>query len=165
MDFAFVERLIGPNSPDIAWWQMSVRALIVLAYGILFVRIAGKRTFGKLSAFDIVLAVLIGSNLSRALTGNAPFWPTLAATTVLGIAHWTLGRASIHNRWLGKIIKGSPRQIIRDGKLDEAAMKKGELSHGDLAEALRLHGCEALEGVKDAYLERNGDISVIKSES
>ena len=57
--------------------------LIVLDCGIVFVRIAGKRTFCTLSAFDIVLAV----NLSRALTGNAPFWPTLAATTVLARLH------------------------------------------------------------------------------
>jgi uncharacterized membrane protein YcaP (DUF421 family) len=47
--------------------------------------------------------------------------------------------------------------------LDEKAMHKGELSHGDLQEALRLHGLEGTEGVKSAYLERNGAISVIKS--
>ena len=164
MDLSDLKYLIGPNSPDISWWQMSVRAVIVLAYGILFVRVAGKRTFGKLTAFDIVLAVLIGSNLSRALTGNAPFWPTLAATTVLGLLHYLLGRLSIHNRWLGAIIKGQPRQIISDGVLDEREMKKGELSHGDLQEALRLHGLEKIDGIKAAYLERNGSISVIKQD-
>jgi uncharacterized membrane protein YcaP (DUF421 family) len=164
MDLSGLQHLIGPNSPDITWWQMSVRAVIVLAYGILFVRVAGKRTFGKLTAFDIVLAVLIGSNLSRALTGNAPFWPTLAATTVLGLLHYLLGRLSIHNRWLGAIIKGEPRQIISDGVLDEREMKKGELSHGDLQEALRLHGLDEIEGIKAAYLERNGSISVIKKD-
>ena len=164
MDLSDLQYLIGPNSPDISWSQMSVRAVIVLAYGILFVRVAGKRTFGKLTAFDIVLAVLIGSNLSRALTGNAPFWPTLAATTVLGVLHYLLGRLSIHNRWLGAIIKGEPRKIISEGVLDENEMKKGELSHGDLQEALRLHGLEEIEGIKAAYLERNGSISVIKKD-
>ena len=162
MDLSVVNDLIGPNSPEIAWWQMSIRAVLVLAYGILFVRVAGKRTFGKLSAFDIVLAVLVGSNLSRALTANAPFWQTLAATTVLGIAHWGLGRLSAHHHWLGMLIKGSPRQIIRDGKLDEAAMRKGELSHGDVEEALRLHGLKDMERIDSVYLERNGAISVIK---
>jgi len=53
-------------------------------------------------------------------------------------------------------------QIICDGKLDDTAMKKGELSHGDLEEALRLHGRAGIEGIKAAYLERNGAISVIK---
>ena len=154
--------LIGPDSPEITWWQMSVRALIILAYGIALVRISGKRTFGKLSAFDIVLAIIVGSNLSRTLTGNAPFLPTLIATTVLALLHWALGRLSVHHHWLGVLIKGSPRQIIRDGVLDERAMKRGELSHGDLQEALRLHGLEGMEDIKAAWLERNGGISVVK---
>jgi uncharacterized membrane protein YcaP (DUF421 family) len=155
--------LIGPDSRDITWWQMSIRAVIILAFGIALVRLAGKRTFGKLAAFDIVLAIIVGSNLSRALTANAPFWPTLAATAVLAILHWALGRLSIHHRWLGAVIKGSPRQIIRDGEIDEPAMVKGELSHGDLQEALRLHGLEGPEGIKAAWLERNGAISVVKT--
>jgi uncharacterized membrane protein YcaP (DUF421 family) len=162
MDLSNLHDLIGPNSPDIAWWQMSIRAALILAYGILLVRLSGKRTFGKLSAFDIVLSIIVGSNLSRALTGNAPFWPTLAATAVLAVLHWALGRLSVHHHWLGAIIKGSPRQIIRDGKLDETAMRKGELSRRDLEEALRLHGLEGTEGIRSAYLERNGGISVIK---
>ncbi len=168
MDLSDLQRfssdLLGPTSPEITWWQMSIRAVIILAYGLLFVRISGKRTFGKLTAFDIVLAIIVGSNLSRALTANAPFWQTIVATTVLGVVHWALGRLSIHHRGLGAIIKGQPRQIISDGVLDETAMKKGELSHGDLQEALRLHGLEKIDGVKAAYLERSGAISVIKKD-
>ena len=162
MDPSDLQHLIGPDSNAITWWQMCIRAVIIFAYGILLVRFAGKRTFGKYSAFDIVLAIIIGSNLSRTLTASAPFVQTLAATTVLALLHFFLGRLAIRWRWLGRIVKGSPRQIIRDGKLDETAMRKGELSHGDLVEALRLHGCEEIEGIKAAWLERNGGISVIK---
>lgn len=163
MEFSNLRDLIGPDSPDIAWWQMSIRAVLIFAYGIVLVRLSGKRTFGKLSAFDIVLAIIIGSNLSRTLTANAPFGPTLAATTLLALLHFTLGRLSIHWRWLGAIIKGSPRKIVSDGEIDHSAMRRGELSYGDLEEALRLHGLEGTDGIKAAYLERNGGISVIRN--
>ena len=163
MDLEFVHELIGPDDPGgILWWQMCVRAVLILLYGILFVRISGKRAFGKLSAFDIVLAIIVGSDLSRTLTASAPFWPTLAATTVLGAVHFVLGRLSIHFRWLGAVIKGSPRRIIIDGKLNDRAMRQSELSQGDLEEELRLHGLEGPEGVKEAWLERNGSVSVIR---
>lgn len=162
MQLTDLQDSIGPDTNAITWWQMSVRAVIIFAYGILLVRFAGKRTFGKYSAFDIVLAIIIGSNLSRTLTASAPFLQTLAAATVLALLHFSLGRLAIRWRWLGRIIKGSPRQIILDGKLDDTAMKKGELSHGDLQEALRLHGCEEIKGIKAAWLERNGGISIIK---
>src|SRR5688500_11455069 len=72
MDFSDLHDLIGPDSAAITWWQMSVRAVIVFAFGILLVRLSGKRTFGKLSAFDIVLAIVVGSNLSRALHRQRP---------------------------------------------------------------------------------------------
>ena len=164
MPLASFADLVGPDSPEITAWQMSVRAVMIFAYGILLVRFAGKRTFGKLSAFDIVLAIIVGSNLSRTLTANAPLVPTLAATTVLALLHFWLGRMAIRWRWLGAIIKGTPRQIIRDGELDYEAMRRGQLSQGDLEEALRLHGCETIEGIKAAYLERNGGISIIRRE-
>jgi len=159
-----IRTLIGPDSPDILWWQMCVRAMIVLVFGLFFVRLAGKRTFGKLSAFDIVLAIIVGSNLSRTLTASAPFWETLLATAALGFVHWGLGRLSIHWHWLGALIKGSPRQIVRDGEVDRQAMTKGELSHGDLEEALRLHGLDRPDPVKAAYLERSGAISVVRKD-
>ena len=56
----------------IAWWQMTVTGVLVFFYGLALLRLAGQRHFGKLAAFDIVLAVLIASNLSRTLTANAP---------------------------------------------------------------------------------------------
>lgn len=156
--------LIGSDGETITTLQMSVRALIIFAYGLVLVRIAGKRTFGKLSAFDILLAVIIGSNLSRTLTASAPFVPTLVATTLLVALHFVLGRLAVHFDWVGPVIKGSPRQIIRDGKLDSEAMRKAELSEGDLDMALRLQGYENLDQIASGYLERSGDISLIAKE-
>ena len=165
MDLSDLPFLIGVNTEDMAWWQMSVRAVLIFAYGILLVRVSGKRTFGKLSAFDIVLAIIIGSNLSRTLTGDSPFLATLIATTLLAVLHLLLARLVIRVRWLSNIVKGSPRQVIRDGKVDESAMRRGALWRGDLDQALRQHGLETTDGVKAAYLERDGSISIIKRPS
>lgn len=52
------------------------------------VRIAGKRVFGKWAALDIIVSIMAGSNLSRALTGNAPLGGTLAATSLLMGLHY-----------------------------------------------------------------------------
>lgn len=56
---------------QITWWQETARALLVFSYGLALVRIAGRRIFGKWSALDIIVSVIVGSNLSRALTGSA----------------------------------------------------------------------------------------------
>jgi hypothetical protein len=46
---------------------------------------------------DIIVAIVTGSTLSRALTGNADLFGTLAATTLLMVLHWALSRAC--SRW------------------------------------------------------------------
>lgn len=58
----------------LTWWQECDRAIV---------RVAGRRVLGKWAALDIIVSVIIGSNLSRALTGQASLAGTLAATTVL----------------------------------------------------------------------------------
>ena len=59
--------LIGQDTPHIAWWQMSIRAAIIFVYAILLYRVAPRRSFSNLSAQDIVLTVILGSSVSRAL--------------------------------------------------------------------------------------------------
>ena len=55
----------------LSWAQECARAVLVFAYGLLLVRVAGRRIFGKWSALDIIVSIVVGSNLSRALTGSA----------------------------------------------------------------------------------------------
>lgn len=71
LDVAF-----GNKAELITWWQMCVRAAVVFAYGVLAFRLTYRRFFGQSTDFDIVVAILIGSTLSRALTGNARLFPT-----------------------------------------------------------------------------------------
>src|SRR5689334_3575340 len=74
------------------WWQECLRAMLVSAYGLALVRITGRRVFGKWSALDIIVSIIVGSNLSRTLTGGAPLGGTLAATTLLMALHWVLAQ-------------------------------------------------------------------------
>lgn len=157
--------LIGRHGAAITWWQMSARAIVVFLIGLIFVRLAGKRVFGKWGALDILLAVIIGSNLSRAITGGAPFAPTLAATAVLVGLHATLVYAAIAVPALGGWLKGRPTRLITEGQIDWSQMRREGLGQGDLDQALRCAGHLGPAGVVAAYLERNGSISIVSERS
>jgi uncharacterized membrane protein YcaP (DUF421 family) len=152
---------IGSEGQDIGWLQMSLRAALIFLLGVLIVRFAATRAFGKWSALDIILAVIVGSNLSRALTGSAPFLPTLIATVLLVILHGLLAMAAARWSWLSTLTKGSSVWLVKDGEMDEAAMRRAGIGEGDLRMALRAAGHNDLASVKAASLERNGDINVI----
>ena len=154
--------LIGDEGGDITWWQMSLRATIIFLYGLALVRLAHKRVFGKWAPVDIVLSVVIGSNLSRTLTGNSPFVETLVATTLLVVLHSALTDAAARMPGLGPLLKGRPAKLIEDGRVDEKKLRKHAIGEHDLQEALRACGLKDASEVDSAYLERNGDISVVK---
>lgn len=154
--------ILGPDKDSISALQMTARGLVIFAYGILVVRTLGHRIFGKIGAFDVVLSVIVGSSLSRALTGNAPLLQTLAATTVLVLAHWLLAHLALRSPALGWLIKGRAVPLVRQGQLDRKAMMRQGISDGDLREALRAEGLSGLDQCEEAFLERNGSISVAK---
>ena len=152
---------IGTEGQDINWWQMSLRACLVFVIGVLIVRFAATRAFGKWAALDIILAVVVGSNLGRAMTGNAPFVPTLVATCVLLALHDLLIRASARWSWLSLITKGRSVQLVEDGQPLKKAMRRSGIGERDLHLALRSAGHSGLEDVQSVMLERNGDITVV----
>jgi uncharacterized membrane protein YcaP (DUF421 family) len=152
---------IGSEGASITWYQMSVRGTLIFAIGLLFVRIAGKRLFGKWGALDTVVAVIIGSNLSRAMTGSAPFFPTICVTAVLLFLHELLVYAAVYVRPLSALIKGQPVQLVRAGRRDDLMMRRHGIGSGDLEESLRCHGTQDVAQVAAAFLERNGTISVV----
>ena len=158
----FLRHLIGPDSDAINWWQMSIRGIIIFCFALLLVRAGDRRIFGKNSAFDIVLGIILGSILSRAITGNSPFVPTAITSVVLIALHWVFARIAQQNHAFGKLIKGKEIPMVQDGRMQEANMQRENITEQDLLEILRTTGkLTRIDEVKEAYLERNGNISVI----
>jgi len=153
--------IVGHHEGDIAWWQLICRAVLVLAYTLVLVRVGGRRIFGKYTSFDIVLGVILGSMMSRTLTGNAALLPTMAAAATLVGIHSLLAIVSRRSPAAARLVKGRPVQIVRGGEVIEGGMKEAKLERRDLEEALRLQGSPDLPNVDVAYVERNGDISVV----
>ena len=165
MDFIdrleWVDLVFGNTDDALEWWQMSARAFVVFFYGTALVRLGVSRVFGKGAAFDIILSVIIGSNLSRALTGNALLWETLITTTMLVLLHWLVAEIAFRFPAFATLVKGKPQVLIRDGVVDERVRSREEIGQRDLDTALRASGLEDVKDVKKAVIERDGSISVL----
>jgi uncharacterized membrane protein YcaP (DUF421 family) len=150
---------------DLDIWQECARAILIFVYGLLLVRVAGRRIFGKWSALDIVLSIIIGSNLSRAMTGGAPLGGTLAATTLLVVLHWLLAQMSARVPAVSNVLEGRAIVIRRGGETAERDRTWHAISHADLAEAPRQSGVEKPEDADRITLEPSGKITVLKHKS
>ena len=154
--------LIGLGEEHLTVWQMPIRALIIYVTAILLVRVGQKRFMGKNTAFDVILGIILGSVLSRAITGNAALFPTIAASAMLVGVHWLFSVASFHFDFFGTIVKGREKTLIKDGEIQWDNMRSSHISRNDLEMALRNSGrvTDPAE-VQEAHFERSGDISVI----
>ena len=154
--------LFGPDG-HVNWWQECDRALVVFVYGLAMVRLSSRRVFGSWGALDTIVAIVVGSSLSRVLTGTASVGGTLAATTLLMGLHWVLGKAVAHSDRASKLLEGSAKELARDGKLERAAMLRASISRNDIDEALRQSHIEHLADTRLVMIEPSGKITVLKA--
>ena len=146
----------------VTWGQECLRAVLVFAYGLVLVRVAGRRAFARWSALDIVVSIIVGSNLSRALTGSADLWGTLLATTLLMALHLCLACAAARWRGVSRLVEGASIALSSGGAVDARALVRHAVSETDLQEALRSAGVEGTAETRLVVLEPSGKISVLK---
>jgi uncharacterized membrane protein YcaP (DUF421 family) len=143
---------------------MAWRSVIVFCAAIVLARVADRRFMGRNACFDFMLGVILGSVLSRGINGQASFLPTLGASALLVLLHHLVGTAAFHSHRFSQWVKGREYFLIRDGKIDERAMRRNKITYDDLCENLRLNGnINDIADVVEARLERNGNISIIKT--
>jgi uncharacterized membrane protein YcaP (DUF421 family) len=157
------ETLFGSGGETLTLGQMSARGLLVYVVVLVIVRLGKKRFMSGATAFDIIIGIMLGSVASRAITGNAPLVPALGAAATIIAAHWVFSWAALRSHRFGTLVKGHDRLLVRDGKVDEAAMRKTHMTERDLMEELRENGVDDLAEVAEARLERDGALSVIKA--
>ena len=163
----FFVMLLGPDgkATDLTLLQIALRGFVIFIAGLAIVRIGDRRSLAEKTAFDAIFIVLVGSMLSRAINGTAPFFTTIGAGIALMIIHRAFAFGAFKSHWFGKLIKGQPLTLVRDGKIDWKEMKRGLVSQHDFEEDLRLDAkAEDVSTIQLARLERSGDISFIKKQ-
>lgn len=142
--------------------EMVLRAVIIYLFTLALVRLGSKRFLSEATAFDVVIGIMLGSVMSRAITGSTSFFPTIAAGATLIATHWLLTMLSLHSDWLGQWIKGERVLLIEDGKIQDTGMRRAGVSRRDLEQAIRINTNHTDPAkIRLAHLERNGDISIV----
>lgn len=157
-----LEELFGSGA-DLNALQLACRALCIFIIALILIRIAGIRAFGMKSAFDNIIILLLGAILSRAVYSSSPsFLAILSAALVIVTMHRLFGFLSLYSDTFGKFIKGDKILLFKNGKEIKKNMHKSLISSKDLAEGIRISGHAGTpHDIEEAYLERNGHISVI----
>jgi uncharacterized membrane protein YcaP (DUF421 family) len=148
---------LGSSLVDVA-----IRTAIIYVVLIGGLRIAGKREVGQLSIFDLIVLLVIADAVQNSMVGeNTSLAGGIVAAVTLLSLDKLLGIVSQRYPRVRLLLEGEPRELIRDGVVDEAALRKEGIDDDDLARALRVHGLLDPSDVALAVLETDGTISVV----
>ena len=148
---------------DLSVTQMCCRAVVVYFISLVLIRISGRRTFGKRSAFDNTLAIILGAILSRAVVGASPFVPTVTCSLILVVLHRALAWASIKSKWVSRMIKGDKIELYKNQEISRNELSRSLMSEDDLMSDVRLKGStNSLNDIEEINMETSGEVSVVK---
>ena len=146
---------------------LRVFVLGVAAYLALIatLRVSGKRTLAKMSAFDLIVTVALGSTLATiVLTEQVALVEGLLAFLVLVTLQYVIAALAVRYRRAETLIKSAPRTVLRDGRFEDDAMKDERITHADVLAAIRSAGLGDIAAVAAVVLEADGTLSVVSRE-
>jgi uncharacterized membrane protein YcaP (DUF421 family) len=134
-----------------------------MVWVVLLVRINGLRSFSKMTNFDFVMTVAVGSLLAGAGTSSdwKEFIQTIVSMAALFIVQYSTARLRKASDTFERLMQNRPIILMRDGKIIEDALLKTRVSEGDLIAKLREANVLHFSQVRAAVLETTGDISVL----
>ncbi len=151
---------LGSELPDVV-----LRTLIVYAFLVIVLRVAGKREVGQLSILELIVLLVVSDAVQNSMVGdNTSLWGGLVAVGTLMVADLTLRNLTDRSRLLKRAVEGEPRLLIRNGRLFDRAMAEEGIDMDELRAALREHGVRRPTDVELAVLETDGTISVVPRE-
>lgn len=150
------------SGPSVELHQIAARAIVVYVIGLAVVRLGKSRLVSRMTPVDVILGFMLGSLLSRGITGSASLAGTGVAAAILVAFHWLVTRLACRSHWFGLLLKGSPVELVQNGATNRRNMRLSHISDHDLEEELRLAGVSDVGQVKLAMKERNGEVSVLR---
>jgi uncharacterized membrane protein YcaP (DUF421 family) len=147
---------------SVPWWELPLRAALIYAVLLLFVRLSGKRTVGQFTPFDLLVVLLLSESVSSGLVGSeeSVTGGLLGAATLIAL-NVLVALLTARSAGVQKLVEGDPVMIGRDGTVDVQRLKSNHVPLKDVERALREADCD-LKDMKYAFLEADGGISVLK---
>ena len=151
--------------PDTSLLEIFLRGTIMYLSIYFLLRFVLKRQTGSLGIADVLVLVLIADAAQNAMADDYHSL-TDGLLLVSTIVFWSyaLDWLGYHFPRLERIFHAGPLKIVQDGRVLRQQMKKELISEEELLSQLRQHGISDLRKVKEACIEGDGHISVVKQD-
>jgi uncharacterized membrane protein YcaP (DUF421 family) len=153
-------------SLSLPFYEILIRGSVTYLALFFLLRLILKRESGSLAMSDIIVVVLLGDAAQSAMAGDSKtiLDGLLLIVTILFWAY-ILDWMPYQFPSIEKLFRSKPLIIVKNGKMIRKNMRKEFITPSELHQQLRIQGCDTLSQIKEAYLEDDGQISVICTEN
>jgi uncharacterized membrane protein YcaP (DUF421 family) len=137
-----------------------LRPILVYAFLVVGLRLAGKRELAQLNAFDLVVLLTISNTVQNAIIGddNSVSGGLIGATTLLALNYAVVRFLYGHAR-LEQLVEGAATVLIDHGEIQHQQLEQELITLVELETAAHKQGLGSLDEVERAVLETGGTIS------
>jgi uncharacterized membrane protein YcaP (DUF421 family) len=150
--------------PEIPVVEKVIRSAVVYLFLLIAFRLAGKRQLGQMTAFDLIVLLVISNVLQNAMIGNDnSLGGGLLGATVILLLNAAVAWLTFRHKRVERLIEQTPTVLVRHGQILRENLRRERLSLPELRAALRREGIVSLRDVRYVLLEEDGHLSVIPS--
>ncbi|MCZ4249464.1 DUF421 domain-containing protein [Bacillus amyloliquefaciens] len=145
---------------------ITFRTIVLYIIILVIFRLMGKREIGELSILDFVVSIMIAEIAVLAIENvEDQLLHTIVPIVILMIIQVSLAFVSLKSQKIRQLLDGKPTTIIKQGKIDERAMRSQRYNFDDLLMQLRENNIERISDVSYAVLESSGKLSIVKKKN
>ncbi len=143
--------------------MLVLRAVVVYAFLLAALRLAGRRELAQLTSFDLVLLLILSNAVQNSLNaGDNSLAGGLLSALALVTLNWLVGWASYRLPWVERLLQGRPVRIVSDGKVHLRALRRELITLAELRSALRKQGIARIGDCREVLLEPDGTLSAVR---
>ena len=142
--------------------HVAICATLSFMTAFIFIRISGKRTLAKLTAFDFVVTVTLGSTLSSMILGKTVLIDGAIALVIIIGLQYALAFFAQRSKTMEQVINTKPTLLFYDGQFLEEHMEREFVTREEIYAAIREFRLYRIEDVLAVVMELNGQLSVVK---
>jgi uncharacterized membrane protein YcaP (DUF421 family) len=148
--------------PSVALAELILRGSLIYLGIFALMRFVLKREAGTIGLPDLLMTVLIADAAQNAMAAEYHSI-TEGAVLIATIVFWNYALDWLGHRFprVERLLHPPPLLLVRDGRVLRRNMRQELVTEEELMSHLRQHGIAELAQVKEAYMEGDGQISVI----
>jgi uncharacterized membrane protein YcaP (DUF421 family) len=142
-----------------------IRTSVMFVIGLILMRLSGKQSIGELSTMDFVVITILGDGFDTIIYGEQPIIAGVVYFATLVLIHILVSFLSSRSNVFFRLVNSPSTLMIHNGMVQTNGLQVERMRPEELAANMRERMEDQLENVKEAWIENNGKLSVVRKTS